>query len=98
MARDKRAEQFEDALARHRARAAEQELAEEQDRPLTPAEHQRRYRARQRGERVPDRKPGPKSREDKLRALLLEAQVRITDLERENKELREALGRRRPRR
>jgi hypothetical protein len=75
--------------------AARAELEAERDRPLTPAEHQRRYRARQRGETVEPRKPGPKSRADRQRAALLEAQARITELEAELEELRGQLERQR---
>jgi hypothetical protein len=94
-----RTRQFQQKLEKLEQERRERELAEERDRPLTPAEHQRRYRARKRGETVEARKPGPKSRADRQRAALLEAQARITELEAEVEELRGQLERQRqPRR
>jgi hypothetical protein len=89
-----RGEIFKAALEdAHRARADRQDG--EPDGPLTPAQRARRYRARLRGEHVAERKPGPVSREDRLRAALIEAQGRIAELEAEVLELRTALRRRR---
>jgi hypothetical protein len=93
--RAKRGEQFDRTVAEMRREHAERELAAGADRALTPAEHQQRYRARLRGEDVPARKPGPKSREDRLRAALLEAQAENAGLRERVAELEEALERRR---
>jgi hypothetical protein len=83
--------QIESANARA---AAEEALAG----PLTAAQKQARYRARKRGEHVPQLKPGPQSREDRLRAALLDAEARIRELEEENAELKAALNHQRRRR
>jgi hypothetical protein len=79
--------------AAQRARAERQDG--QPDGPLTDAERARRHRARLRGEHVPERKPGPASREDRLRAALIETQAengrlreRVSELEAELERMR----------
>jgi hypothetical protein len=71
------------------------ERAERQDGPLTDAQRKARQRARARGEHVPERKPGPVSREDRLRAAVIASQAEVTRLEERVRELEAALRQRR---
>lgn len=81
-------------MRRALAEAAERKLAAEADGPLTAAQRQARYRARRRGEPVPRLRPGPKSRDAKLRARLLELEAENEMLREKVRELEEALERR----
>jgi hypothetical protein len=76
------------------AQQAQQAADEAMAGPLTPAQKQARYRARKRGETVPERKPGPRTLADRQRAALIAAQAenlllreQVTELETENQRL-----------